>query len=36
MQIIIEGLALAIFNTIRDTTQDPVFQKIIRTSVIRD
>ena len=35
MQIIIEGLALAIFNTIRDTTQDPVFKKLLGL-VIRD
>jgi hypothetical protein len=35
MQIIIEGLALAIFNTIRDTTQDPVFKRLLGL-VIRD
>ena len=35
MQIIIEGLALAIFNTIRSTTQDPVLRNIL-TLVIRD
>ena len=35
MQIIIEGLALAIFNTMRDTTQDPVFKRLLGL-VIRD
>lgn len=35
MQIIIEGLALAIFNTIRQTTTDPVLRSIL-TLVIRD
>lgn len=35
MQIIIEGLALAIFHTLRDTTQDPVFKRLLGL-VIRD
>ena len=35
MQIIIEGLALAIFNTIKQTTTDPVLRGIL-TLVIRD
>jgi hypothetical protein len=35
MQIIIEGLALAIFNTVRNTTTDPVLRNIL-TLVIRD
>ena len=35
MQIIIEGLALAIFNTIKQTTTDPVLRSIL-TLVIRD
>ena len=29
MQIIIEGLALAIFNTIKQTTTDPVLKRIL-------
>ena len=35
MQIIIEGLALAIFDTMRSTTNDPVLKRIL-TLVIRD
>ena len=35
MQIIIEGLALAIFNTLRQTTKDPVLKNLL-TLVIRD
>lgn len=35
MQILIEGLALAIFNTIRNTTTDPVLKNVL-TLVIRD
>ena len=35
MQIIIEGLALAIFNTMKESTQDPVLKRIL-SLVIRD
>ena len=35
MQVIIEGLALAIFNTMKETTQDPVLKRIL-SLVIRD
>ena len=35
MQIIIEGLALAIFNTIKQTTTDPVLRNLL-TLIIRD
>ena len=35
MQILIEGLALAIFNTVRNTTTDPVLKNLL-TLVIRD
>ena len=35
MQILIEGLALAIFNTIKQTTTDPVLRNLL-TLVIRD
>jgi len=35
MQIIIEGLALAAFNTMKNTTQDPVLKQLVHL-VIRD
>ena len=35
MQIIIEGLALAAFNTMKQSTQDPVLRDIVHL-VIRD